>query len=66
MEEISNAHRILMGKPLGKRSLHLEDLEGDVGYIKVNSSEIRCEDGRWMELAEDHVQWWALVFAVLK
>jgi len=27
--------------------------------------EIGCEDGRWMELAEDHVQWWALVLAVL-
>jgi len=27
--------------------------------------EIVCEDGRWMELAEDCVQWWALVLAVL-
>ena len=27
--------------------------------------EICCEDGRWMELAEDGVQWWALVLAVL-
>ena len=27
--------------------------------------EICCEDGRWMELAEDRVQWWALVLAVL-
>ena len=27
--------------------------------------EIGCEDGRWMELAEDRVQWWALVLAVL-
>jgi hypothetical protein len=23
-----------------------------------------CEDGRWMELAQDHVQWRALVLAV--
>jgi len=21
--------------------------------------EINCEDGSWMELAEDRVQWWA-------
>jgi len=27
--------------------------------------EIGCEDGRWMELAQDCVQWWALVLAVL-
>ena len=28
--------------------------------------EIGCEDGRLMELAEDCVQWLALVLAVLK
>jgi len=28
-------------------------------------TEIRCEDGWWMELAQDRVQWWALVLAVL-
>jgi hypothetical protein len=27
--------------------------------------EIGCEDGRWMELAQDRVQWWVLVLAVL-
>ena len=27
--------------------------------------EICCEAGRWMELAEDRVLWWALVLAVL-
>jgi len=27
--------------------------------------EIGCEDGRWMEMTEDRVQWWALVLAVL-
>ena len=27
--------------------------------------EICCKDGRWMELAEDRVQWWALVLAGL-
>ena len=27
--------------------------------------EIGSEDGRWMELAEDRVQWWALVLAVM-
>jgi len=27
--------------------------------------EIGCEDGRWMELAKDRVQWQAFVLAVL-
>ena len=27
--------------------------------------EIDCEDGSWMELAQDRVQWWSLVLAVL-
>ena len=27
--------------------------------------EIGCEEGRWMELAQDPVQWWALSLAVL-
>jgi hypothetical protein len=27
--------------------------------------EIGCEDGKWMELAQDGVQWQALVLAVL-
>jgi hypothetical protein len=34
-----------------------------VGWLDV--SEICCEDGRWMELAQDCVQWPALVLAVL-
>jgi len=27
--------------------------------------EIYCEDGKWMELAQDHAQLWALALAVL-
>jgi hypothetical protein len=27
--------------------------------------EIGCEDGKWIELAQDRVQWWAFVLAVL-
>jgi hypothetical protein len=27
--------------------------------------ELSCEDGRWMELVQDRVQWRALVLAVL-
>ena len=32
---------------------------------KMDLMEIGCEDGRWMELAQDRVQWQALVLAVL-
>ena len=32
---------------------------------KMDLREIGCEDGRWMELAQDRVQWQALVLAVL-
>jgi hypothetical protein len=32
---------------------------------KMDLSEIGCEVGRWMELAQDHVQWQDLVLAVL-
>jgi hypothetical protein len=32
---------------------------------KMDLREIGCEDGRWMELAQDRVQWWALVLAML-
>jgi hypothetical protein len=31
----------------------------------MDLTETGCEDGRWMELAEDRVQWRALVLAVL-
>jgi hypothetical protein len=32
---------------------------------KMDLIEMGCEDGRWMELAQDRVQWQALVLAVL-
>jgi hypothetical protein len=31
----------------------------------MDLKEIVCEDGRWMELAQDRVQWQALVLAVM-
>lgn len=52
--------RILVGKPhrkqvLGKLRRRLDD-------NKMNSGEIICEDVRWMELAQYHVKWWALIW----
>jgi hypothetical protein len=31
----------------------------------MDLTEMGCKDGRWMELAQDRVQWRALVFVVL-
>jgi hypothetical protein len=33
--------------------------------IKMYLREIGYDDGRWMKLAQDHVQWQALVLVVL-
>ena len=33
--------------------------------MKMYLRKLRCEYWRWMELAQDHVQLWALVLAVL-
>jgi hypothetical protein len=45
-------------RPLGRPRRREED-------NKMILRQIGCEDGRWMELAQDHVQWQALVLAVL-
>jgi hypothetical protein len=31
----------------------------------MDLTEVGCDDGRWMELAQDRVQWLTLVLAVL-
>jgi len=33
--------------------------------LKIYFRVVVCEDGRWMELAQDRVQWWDLVLAAL-
>jgi hypothetical protein len=45
------------------KSSHLEDQEEN-GKVTLSLRKMGCEDGRWMELAEDHVQWWVLILAV--
>jgi len=56
MDETSNVYRVLIGNLLRRKwSITLRWMLGEC-----------CEDGRWMELTQDRVQWWALVLAVLK
>jgi len=35
-------------------------------FIKLDLGEICCGNERWIELAQDRIQMWALVLAVLK
>jgi hypothetical protein len=64
MVKISNAHRILVGNSLVKYLLgslrkRVEDT------IKMDLRETDYKDGRRIELAQDHVQWLALISVVL-
>jgi hypothetical protein len=34
--------------------------------IKLGLSNISCENGGWMQVAQNRVQWWTLVLAALK
>jgi hypothetical protein len=45
--------------PVGRPKREWED------NFEIDLWESGCEDVRWMELARDRVQWWALVLAVL-
>jgi hypothetical protein len=63
MGEDRGVHRVLVGKPEGKRPLgrqrhRLED------NIKIDLQEVGGGHGDWMELAEDRGGWWALVGTV--
>ena len=64
MEEGRGVHRVLVGKPEGKRPLgrprrRLED------NIKMNLQEVGRGCGDWMELAQDRDRWRALVSTVM-
>jgi len=57
-------HRVLMGKPEGKRSLgRLRRRWKD--NIKMDLQEVGGSLGDWMELAQDRDRWRALVSTVL-
>ena len=63
MGEGSGAHRVLVGKPEGKRPVgrirrRWED------NIKMDLQEVEGGCGDWMELAQDRDRWRALVGAV--
>ena len=64
MEEGRGVHRVLVGKPEGKRPLGRPRRSWEVN-IKMDLQGVGggCED--WMELAQDRDRWRALVSTVM-
>jgi hypothetical protein len=63
MGEERGVHRVLVGKPEGKRTLgRLRRRWKD--NIKMNLQEVGGGGGDWMELAQDRDRWRALVSTV--
>jgi hypothetical protein len=56
-------HRVLVGKPEGKRQLGRPRRRWE-DNIKMEIQELGGSRGDWMELAQDRGGWWALVSTV--
>jgi len=63
MGEGRGVHRVLVGKPEGKRPMGRPRRRWE-NNIKVDLREVRG-DGDWMELAQDRDRWRALVNMVM-
>ena len=57
-------HRVLVGKPEGKRPLGRPRQRWE-DNIKMDLQEVRGGCGDWMELAQDRERWRALVSTVM-
>jgi hypothetical protein len=60
----THTHRVLVGKPEGKRPLGRPRCRWD-DNIKVDLQEVGCGGMDWIELAQDRDRWQALVNAVM-
>jgi hypothetical protein len=60
MGEERRVHRVLVGKPEGKRPLGRPTRRWE-GVIKINLQEVRGGCGDWVEWAQDRDRWRALV-----
>jgi hypothetical protein len=63
MGEERGVHRVLMGKPEGKRPLGRPRRRWEA-TIKMEFQEVGGGRGDWMELAQDRDRWRALVSTV--
>ena len=64
MEEGRGVHKVLVGKPEGKRPLGRPRRRWE-DNIKLDLQELGRGDGDWMELAQDRKRWRALVSTVM-
>jgi hypothetical protein len=64
MGERRGAHRVLVGKPEGRRPLGRWRHRWE-GNIKMNLQEVRCGGTDWIDLAQDRDRWLSLVNAVM-
>jgi len=62
--ESRGVHRMLVGKPEGKRPLGILRHRWE-DNIKVDLQEVGYEGMDWIELAQDRDRWWALVNVVI-
>jgi hypothetical protein len=60
MGENRGVHRVLVGKPEGKRPLGRPRRRWE-DNIKMDLKEVGGGRGHWIELAQDRDRWWALV-----
>ena len=56
MQLSSNAYRVLVDKPEGKRPLGLPRRKWE-DNIKMDLKEMGCDAGDWIDLAQDGVGW---------
>ena len=64
MAEGKCVHKVLVGKPKGKRPLGRPRRRWE-DNIKMDLQEVRRGYGDWMELAQDRDRWRALVSTVM-
>ena len=64
MEEGRGVHKVLVGKPEGRRPLGKPRRRWE-DNIKMDFQEVRRDCGDWMGLAKDRDRWRALVITVM-